>query len=180
VHLVHERRCGEIVTRLGSAANQVDVSTIHSFLYRNVVRPYLHLMRDGDGQPLVSFASVDGHDEHHPSYTIVDEWLRSIGQAKILQRTFDDRDLQRTFEQQRDILNDKLSHLVWQRSVDGDWTVGPRNLDRMGKMLNAILHEARTSSTNKRDTGAWASSITRTSSISRTGFSESTHSSVIA
>lgn len=119
----------EIVTRLGSAATHVDASTIHSFLYCNVVRPYLHLLRDGEGQPLVAFASVDGHDEHHPSYTIVDEWLRSIGQAKILQKTFN---------AQRDILKDKLRQLVWQRSVGGVWTLGPRTLDRMGKMLNAI------------------------------------------
>lgn len=123
----------EIVTRLGSAATQVDVSTIHSFLYRTVVRPYLHLLRDGDDRPLVAFASVDGHDEHHPSYTIVDEWLRSIGQAKILQRTF---------EEQRGILNDKLCQLVWQRSGHGVWTLGPRKLDRMGKMLNAICTSA--------------------------------------
>lgn len=123
----------EIVTRLSSAATQVDVSTIHSFLYRNVVRPYLHLLRDGDGQPLVAFASVDGHDEHHPSYAIFDEWLRSIGQAKILQRTF---------EVQRDILKDKLCQLVWRRSGDGNWTLGPRTLDRMGNMLNAISTSA--------------------------------------
>lgn len=120
----------EIVTQLGSAATKVDASTIHSFLYRNVGRPYLHLLRDGDDQPLVEFASVDGHDEHHPSYPIVDEWLRSIGQAKILQQTF---------EEQRAILNDKLRQLVWQRSVDGEWTLGPRKPDRMGKMLNAIF-----------------------------------------
>ena len=122
----------EIVTQLGSAATKVDASTIHSFLYRNVVRPYLHLLRDGD-QPLVAFTSVDGHDEHHPSYTIVDEWLRSIGQAKILQKTF---------EGQRDILKDKLRQLVWQRPGDGVWTLGPRTLDRMGKMLNAICTSA--------------------------------------
>lgn len=119
----------EIVTRLGSAATQVDVSTIHSFLYRNVVRPYLHLLRDGDGHPLVAFASVEGHDEHHPSYTIFDEWLRSIGQAKILQKTF---------EGQRDVLKNKLCQLVWQRSADGIWTLAPRTSDRMGKMLKAI------------------------------------------
>jgi len=123
----------EIVTRLGSAATQVDASTIHSFLYHNVVRPYLHLLRNGDGQPLVAFASVDGHDEHHPSYTIVDEWLRSIGQAKILQRAF---------EEQRDILKDKLCQLVWQRSGDGIWTHRPRTRDRMGKLLNAICTSA--------------------------------------
>lgn len=119
----------EIVTRLGSAAAQVEVSTIHSFLYRNVVRPYLHLLRDSNGQALVAFASVDGHDEHNPSYKIVDEWLRSIGQAQILQRTF---------KNQLDILNGKLRQLVWHRSEDGVWTIRPRTPDRMGRMLNDI------------------------------------------
>jgi DNA helicase-2/ATP-dependent DNA helicase PcrA len=123
----------EIVTRLGSSATQVEVSTIHSFLYRNVVRPYLHLLRDGNGQPLVAFASVDGHDEHRPSYTIVDEWLRSIGQAKILQQAF---------KGQRDILKDKLCQLVWQPSGGGGWTLGPRKRDRMGKMLTTICSSA--------------------------------------
>ncbi|MFZ1643301.1 MAG: ATP-dependent helicase [Candidatus Contendobacter sp.] len=127
----------EIVTRLGSAATQVDVSTIHSFLYRNVVRPYLHLLRDSDGQPLAAFSSVDGHDEHHLNYNIFDEWLRSIRQARILQHTF---------AEQRDILKDKLCQLVWQRSVDGVWALEPRKLDRMGKMLNAIC-----TSTNLRE-----------------------------
>ena len=119
----------EIVTRLGSAATKVDASTIHSFLYRNVVKPYLHLLRDGDGQPLVAFASVDGHDEHRPSYTIIKEWLGSIGQARLLTWTF---------EKQREILKDKLCQLVWRLSGNGVWTLGPRKSDRMGKMLNAI------------------------------------------
>ena len=123
----------EIVTRLGSATNQVDVSTIHSFLYFNVVRPYLHLLRDDDGQPLVTFASVDGHDEHHPSYIIIDEWLRSIGQAKVLQGTF---------KEQLDILKNKLCQLVWRRSPEGVWMLGPRKLDRMGKLLNTICTSA--------------------------------------
>lgn len=123
----------EIVTRLGSTAIQVDVSTIHSFLYRNVVRPYLHLLRDDDGQPLVAFAFVDGHDEHHLSYTIFDKWLRSIGQAKILQQKF---------KEQQGVLKDKLCQLVWQRSGGGIWTLMPRTSDRIGTMLNGICTSA--------------------------------------
>ena len=125
----------EIITRLDSAATQVDVSTIHSFLYRNVVRPYLHLLHDNVGQPLVAFASVDGHDEHHPSYSIIDEWLRSIGQAKILQKNFNE---------QLGVLKSKLRQLVWWRSDDGIWTLRLRlrKLDRMGKMLNSICTSA--------------------------------------
>jgi len=119
----------EIVSRLGSTATRVDVSTIHSFLYRNVVRPYLHLLRDDTGAPLVAFADVDGHDEHHPSYTIVGQWLRDIRKASILQGKF---------KEQLDLLQDKLRQLVWRRSADGTWELAPRKTDRMGKMLNAI------------------------------------------
>ena len=117
----------EIVTRLGSTATQVDVSTIHSFLYRNVVRPYLHLLRDSDGQPFVAFASVDGHDEHHPSYTILKAWLKDIGQARILGLKEQFSDLQR-----------KLRQLFWRRAEDGSWSLEPRNLEPRRKLLSAI------------------------------------------
>jgi len=120
----------EIVSRLGSVATRVDVSTIHSFLYRSVVRPYLHLLHDEDGMPLVAFAAVDGHDEHHPSYTKLNQWLRDIGHSRILQTTF---------KNQCDLLQNKLRTLVWRRSATkGVWEITPRTTDRMGKMLNAI------------------------------------------
>ena len=57
----------ELSTRLGDAADRVDVSTIHSFLYNNIVRPYLHLLKDENGSPLVSSHVVDGHDKHQAS-----------------------------------------------------------------------------------------------------------------
>ncbi len=117
----------EIVTRLGSATTQVDVSTIHSFLYRNVVRPYLHLLRDGDGQPLVAFASVDGHDEHHPSYTVLKTWLKYVGQARIL-----------VLEDQFSDLQKELCQLTWRRADDGTWSLEPRDLDTRRKLLSAI------------------------------------------
>jgi len=74
---------GEILERLGDAADHVEVSTIHSFLYKHVVKPYLHLIKDEDGDCLVNYADVDGHDEHVPSHTKVKEWLGS-GLSKTL------------------------------------------------------------------------------------------------
>lgn len=117
----------EIVTQLGSAATKVDASTIHSFLYRNVVRPYLHLLRDGDDQPLVAFASVDGHDEHHPSYTVLKSWLEDIGQARIM-----------VLEDQFIDLKKELRQLTWRRADDGIWSLEPRDLDPRRKLLSAI------------------------------------------
>ncbi len=62
-----EVAASEILARLGDAADRVDVSTIHSFLYRNIVRPYVHLLRDKGGAFLVAAEQLDGHDKHHPS-----------------------------------------------------------------------------------------------------------------
>ena len=85
----------EIVKRLGPAADRVEVSTIHSFLYRNVVKPYLRLLRNEDGTSLVNYALVEGHDEHRPSYRQVEEWLGGIGQKWILKTKQDRAELWR-------------------------------------------------------------------------------------
>lgn len=68
----------EIIERLGQLAWQVDASTIHSFLYRNVVRPYVWLLRDDKGAPVVDFRAVDGHQEHQPIRKFVEAWLNSV------------------------------------------------------------------------------------------------------
>jgi len=69
----------EIKERLGDYANRVEISTIHAFLYKFVVKPYLHVVMDDDGIPLVDYKKVDGHDEHRPSRRIVRMWLESTG-----------------------------------------------------------------------------------------------------
>jgi DNA helicase-2/ATP-dependent DNA helicase PcrA len=60
---------------LGDLAARADVSTIHSFLYRHIVRPYAHLVVGGDQQPFINTALLDGHDEHHPNYQHLRTWL---------------------------------------------------------------------------------------------------------
>ena len=69
----------EIVEKLGPLTEYVECSTIHSFLYRHVVKPYLHLIKDESGNSLVNYAEVDGHDEHRPSDGKIRNWLQSIG-----------------------------------------------------------------------------------------------------
>ncbi|MCX5845606.1 MAG: ATP-dependent helicase [Deltaproteobacteria bacterium] len=69
----------EIIKGLCNASERTEVCTIHSFLYKNVVKPYLHLLKDEAGQPLVNYTLVDGHDEHRPTFTAVKGWLDSVG-----------------------------------------------------------------------------------------------------
>ena len=102
----------EIVKRLGSAADRVEVSTIHSFLYRNVVKPYLRLLKNKDGTALVNYALVDGHDEHRPSYPQVKEWLGSIDQQWVLSNKNGRDELWRKLEKCRWMHNERTAE--WQ------------------------------------------------------------------
>src|ERR1035438_5422570 len=36
----------ELRQKLGGDASKAEIGTIHNFLYRNVIKPYLHLLRD--------------------------------------------------------------------------------------------------------------------------------------
>jgi DNA helicase II / ATP-dependent DNA helicase PcrA len=74
----------EIVRRLGAVADRVDASTIHSFLFRNVVRPYLHLLKDAEGKDLVAHHLVDTHDVHYPAYDKVSNRVVADGQGRIM------------------------------------------------------------------------------------------------
>ncbi|WP_248928929.1 UvrD-helicase domain-containing protein [Paenibacillus hamazuiensis] len=54
----------EIQKRLGVDQGKVEVSTIHSFLYANIVKPYVYLLKDDAGNMLVNVEELDGHDEN--------------------------------------------------------------------------------------------------------------------
>lgn len=64
-----------ILKRLGKGlSNRVEVSTIHSFLYNNVVKPYcsfLHTEYD------ICISKVKGHDDPFINTRIVNEWLQN-------------------------------------------------------------------------------------------------------
>ena len=65
----------EIVKRLDTPENTVEVSTIHSFLYNNVIKPYVYLLKDEDGGGLVDAGSIRGHDRHFPEYPKIENWV---------------------------------------------------------------------------------------------------------
>lgn len=83
---------GEIEKGLGSAAAHVDVSTIHSFLYRNIVKPYLPWIRDEEGEPVVSYWNVDGHSPHQPIRGMVDTWIQDVSKMQGIWQ-FDEDDV---------------------------------------------------------------------------------------
>lgn len=54
----------EIQKRLGTNQSKVEVSTIHSFLYANIVKPYIYLLKDDNGNMLINVEELDGHEEN--------------------------------------------------------------------------------------------------------------------
>lgn len=79
-----ERIQHALEVRLGPSAARVEVSTIHSFLYKVFVAPYIGLVCDpATNQPLVPPHLVDGHDEHHPAHDKIELWLRAVTRGGI-------------------------------------------------------------------------------------------------
>lgn len=70
-----------ILKRLGTSSEQVEVSTIHSFFYKNIVKPYVSFIAAEFG---LNVAEMDGHDDIVLSnYSFLNEWKSRTGQQRI-------------------------------------------------------------------------------------------------
>lgn len=76
----------EIRRRIGDANHKVEASTIHSFLYANLVRPYLHLLCEKPEFAELNHRRVDGHDEHRPNYGLVNEWHLNVNKKFLAEK----------------------------------------------------------------------------------------------
>lgn len=73
----------EILNRLKCDKSRFDISTIHSFLYRNIIKPFSYLIeKDDDNEVLFDTSKLDGHDEHIPRRDIIESWVRKISEGK--------------------------------------------------------------------------------------------------
>lgn len=90
-----------IQKRLGTSSGQVEVTTIHSFFYNNIVKPYVSFVADEFG---LNVAELDGHDDIvFSNYSFLNEWKSRTGQQRIR----DDR-----------IVVEAFSKLKWK--IEGD------------------------------------------------------------
>lgn len=119
----------EIQRRLGPTAAHVDVSTIHSFLYRHVVKPYLHLVTDTAGKPHVNASLVDGHDEHRFSFQKFKQWITDRKQGWL----FSDDSV-------RDKLQREVTSVRWRwNEANGEWALTVRHPEWFGKKTRELL-----------------------------------------
>lgn len=98
--------------KLGECADFVETSTIHSFLFSNVVRPYLHMLKDEKGQCIVAHSLVHNHYDPNPTYVGVDAWLTEVkanNKAAINNST----------------AYAYIKKVFWQKQDDGTWKCAP-------------------------------------------------------
>lgn len=89
-----------VLTRLGSAATQVEVLTIHSFLYSHIIKPYLSFVAE---EYDFDVSLLDGHTDIIVSdYSFLQEWKAATGQKRII----DDNLITHAFEKLRWIIQD--------------------------------------------------------------------------
>ncbi|MFC4634646.1 UvrD-helicase domain-containing protein [Dokdonia ponticola] len=70
-----------IYKRLGTSSAQVEVSTIHSFLYKHVVKPYVSFIAE---QYSLDISKIDGHDDIILSnYSFLNDWKARTRQQRI-------------------------------------------------------------------------------------------------
>ncbi|WNF35243.1 ATP-dependent helicase [Bacillaceae bacterium IKA-2] len=70
-----------ILSRLGTTADQVEVSTIHSFLYKHIVKPYASFLVADYG---LNVSNIDGHDDVILSnYSFLKDWKIKTNQQRI-------------------------------------------------------------------------------------------------
>ena len=71
----------ELLNRLKCDKSRFDISTIHSFLYRNILKPFSHIFeKDEKDEILFNISKLEGHDEHIVQGDRLRRWISSTGQ----------------------------------------------------------------------------------------------------
>ncbi len=79
-----------IINRLSNSSNNVVVSTIHSFLYKYVIKPYLHFIaKEYD----FNIKKLDGHDEILIGRKITKEWISNLENKQKLRHPYTENQL---------------------------------------------------------------------------------------
>lgn len=74
----------EMSKRLGANTDRVDISTIHSFLYINVVKPYVHLLVDENNERIVNVEKLDGHFENIATGGKIFQWQKEVNNLRYI------------------------------------------------------------------------------------------------
>lgn len=67
----------ELISRFGCSTDRIDVSTIHSFLYRNILKPFAFLLKEDDE---FNPNNMNGHEDNIPHGGLISSWKSATKQ----------------------------------------------------------------------------------------------------
>lgn len=121
-----------ILSRLGeSSSNQVEVSTIHSFLYKNIVKPYASFIAD---EYNLNVAKMDGHDEIYVSFSKINHWIENHPNHSKLKHPY-------TLNQLVKLANNKNALMNWLRKISYDLDTKNNEINIIADIGNAYYVE---------------------------------------
>jgi DNA helicase-2/ATP-dependent DNA helicase PcrA len=100
----------KILSNLGEVCERVEIGTIHAFLYKHIVKPYVSFLNI----PELAVDKIKGHDEYAPNKS----FLYGV-KAETKQSYLDDKDLLYA-----------LINLQWKFDSNGVLQVMPRNISK--------------------------------------------------
>lgn len=121
-----------ILKQLGTSSDQVEVSTIHSFLYRHVLKPYCTFVSD---EYKLNVEKLSGHDETFVDYGKVYKWVKNHPRVDELKHPYTCTQLTK-FPPKRAALKNWLESLYYKLDKNN-------NLKIMGKENKASYYDER-------------------------------------
>lgn len=108
-----------ILKKLGTDSNRVEVSTIHSFLYRHILKPYCTFIPDSYG---LNIEELDGHDDTEVNFKNVIDWLENHSRKNELKHPYTFKQLTIREENKNALIN-WLYSLAYVFDEDGNLIV---------------------------------------------------------
>lgn len=114
-----------ILNRLGTSADQIEVSTLHSFLYKHVVKPYAPFIAAEFG---LSLEDMDGHDDPFVNFKNVKIWIEEHPRKGELTNPYTEKQLTK-LPNNNEALERWLSSLHYTFDTSNDLNISSRNSD---------------------------------------------------
>jgi DNA helicase-2/ATP-dependent DNA helicase PcrA len=131
----------EILNRLDCDKSRFDISTIHSFLYRNIIKPFSFLIAEDDnGDKLFEIDKLDGHDEHIPRIDKISSWINTLNIGRSGNRQY--WYLTRTNEKKQNLYK-CLMDIDWKFTTDNSLDLKFRNNHTYGISVDLQLPTSR-------------------------------------
>ncbi|EGQ8109442.1 ATP-dependent helicase [Vibrio parahaemolyticus] len=98
-----------IDSRLGNSSQHTEVSTLHSFLYRHIIKPYASFL---PSEYELSFEKIDGHDDHYVSLKRINDWLSNHKSKAKFKHPYTINQLQK-LKNNQDALSNWIRTIYW-------------------------------------------------------------------